>query len=444
MRELLPEAWRWFSTTVQFSSARHDDDSLSVLAGSLLQRYERALQTRDAVHLALNQRQTNDTQDAALAGLDVILLLLMSAMDVSARVAHRILDLKTKHTDAGWQRRDFLNAVAKVAPELSAVVRPGSSNFYVLEILRLLRNTVHGGALQGLAFQPSHRVIHSLVGVPPDATQPVAAAMDALGGLDKWGAIEVREDTIHLDPGAFDCGWLGSKQRGSEHPGSATTIQIGTRPYSPILGRFLRIDPIEGGSCSDYDYVCGDVINVFDLPGLCTRWDLVCNAAKALKDQVVRAAHQARSFFKHITSSAQSALDRSCGPLPTRRDTGQDLASGRRGHQMWADPSSGREARKFHLTNHPIAPRPIETSQLKRTSGNGFGAWLRRLALRPLGGDPAHKDSGVDNTLNAFVLGDVEGAVVGGFSLLSWLRRRLRRPATAHDEVDEADVASDT
>jgi hypothetical protein len=28
-------------------------------------------------------------------------------------------------------------------------------------------------------------------------------------------------------------------------------------------------DPIEGGSCNDYDYVCGDPVNDFDLAGTC-------------------------------------------------------------------------------------------------------------------------------------------------------------------------------
>jgi hypothetical protein len=31
--------------------------------------------------------------------------------------------------------------------------------------------------------------------------------------------------------------------------------------------RFLQVDPVEGGSCSDYDYGCGDSINNFDLDG---------------------------------------------------------------------------------------------------------------------------------------------------------------------------------
>ncbi|MCW2573593.1 MAG: repeat-containing protein [Frankiales bacterium] len=39
------------------------------------------------------------------------------------------------------------------------------------------------------------------------------------------------------------------------------------RLYDPPLGRFLEVDPVEGGSCNDYDYVCSDPVNGYDLDG---------------------------------------------------------------------------------------------------------------------------------------------------------------------------------
>lgn len=42
---------------------------------------------------------------------------------------------------------------------------------------------------------------------------------------------------------------------------------MGARPYAPVLGRFLELDPIPGGATdSDYSYV-DDPINAFDLNG---------------------------------------------------------------------------------------------------------------------------------------------------------------------------------
>jgi hypothetical protein len=42
---------------------------------------------------------------------------------------------------------------------------------------------------------------------------------------------------------------------------------MGTRQYNPETGRFLSIDPVQGGSANQYDYVWGDPINAYDIAG---------------------------------------------------------------------------------------------------------------------------------------------------------------------------------
>jgi RHS repeat-associated protein len=49
-------------------------------------------------------------------------------------------------------------------------------------------------------------------------------------------------------------------------------ILMGARPYDPATGRFLSVDPIDGGSLNNYDYAGQDPVNDYDLTGesLCT------------------------------------------------------------------------------------------------------------------------------------------------------------------------------
>ncbi|MEU0550478.1 LamG-like jellyroll fold domain-containing protein [Micromonospora sp. NPDC005979] len=60
-------------------------------------------------------------------------------------------------------------------------------------------------------------------------------------------------------------GWLGGKQRSGE--AMADVILMGVRLYSPALGRFLQVDPVEGGNATAYDYCAGDPVNCTDLDG---------------------------------------------------------------------------------------------------------------------------------------------------------------------------------
>jgi RHS repeat-associated protein len=67
--------------------------------------------------------------------------------------------------------------------------------------------------------------------------------------------------------GNLDYGWLGAHQRGLEHEGVLATIEMGARQYLPQLGRFLEVDPVDGGSANDYEYAGGDSCNSADVDG---------------------------------------------------------------------------------------------------------------------------------------------------------------------------------
>ncbi|HEX5923489.1 MAG TPA: LamG-like jellyroll fold domain-containing protein [Baekduia sp.] len=63
-------------------------------------------------------------------------------------------------------------------------------------------------------------------------------------------------------------GYLGGKQRSAELPSGV--VAMGQRSYIPSLGRFLQVDPVDGGSANPYDYTNQDPVNQRDLDGRCT------------------------------------------------------------------------------------------------------------------------------------------------------------------------------
>ncbi|MFJ7247269.1 hypothetical protein ACIQWA_21845 [Kitasatospora sp. NPDC098652] len=198
-RELLPAAWRWFGACAQHANGS-GDQTLLHLGGSLLRRVQTALQSRDELHAAINLEQNNDTAQEVLNCLDVILVSLMGAIDVSARVAHHALSLQSGIYTAAWQKKSWLKEIEAKEGSLAATVGPNTSGRHIVTILRLLRNSVHGEALSSLSVRNLGGPVETHMNLPQADSPEILAAMDALGGRSTWGAQEIIHGRWNVDP----------------------------------------------------------------------------------------------------------------------------------------------------------------------------------------------------------------------------------------------------
>ena len=199
-RSLLPAGWRWFSACLQHGVA---DDRLVYLAQSAFTRVQRALEARDLVHRSLNQPQDNDTAEIALSNLDVVLITLMGAVDVTARLAHRVLGLPEDDVFyAGWQRRRRRQVVARSDPALARLFADGTWHATIVKILSRLRNSVHSAAPSPLGIlSAGAQRDATMMGFPHVDAEDLAGLMDAVGGRELWGMRSVIPGRHHADPG---------------------------------------------------------------------------------------------------------------------------------------------------------------------------------------------------------------------------------------------------
>jgi len=160
---------------------------LDLFALAVQRRLARVFERRDGIWRLINQRQNRDISEDLLTAVDALLTFLMSASDALAKLADGVLVTDVAPTFVGWQKKDWLKAIAKKDIALRALFDASAQPAQALTVLFLLRNCIHDEGLDAVAVQVSTRRQETWIVLPASQAEKIRNAMIKLQPLKTWG-----------------------------------------------------------------------------------------------------------------------------------------------------------------------------------------------------------------------------------------------------------------
>jgi hypothetical protein len=194
---------------------------------------------------------------------------------------------------------------------------------------------------------------------------------------------------------------------------------MGARPYSPILGRFVAVDPVDGGSLNNYDYAGQDPVNGYDLDGTM----LQASPAEAGKITVematviLNAIGAAGVRASKLGSALRNALDAGERSAAARALPGAGRLAKQIGLPEWLDRSAGGG-----LFVAGFALDVATGDSVKRAAGAAIGGAIGAMAGRMIGG-AACGAAGVATAGSGLAL--CGAAIVGGSLVFGYVGSKI-------------------
>ncbi|HEX5127252.1 MAG TPA: hypothetical protein VFW00_10975 [Rhodocyclaceae bacterium] len=194
---ILPEWWRW--SVLCPRPADPLDPSPAGLTEAIHVRITRALRARDRLHGQFLRVPSDDTVDEALMHFESFLVAFAGAFDCAARVADQAYEL-ARPRQASWRKKEWLKDLCSKDPDLGPMVSDETTVRKVIDLVFLLRNTIHEETLKPIGvIGRNDRIEQYDAAIPTEVRNDLLNCVAALGGERFWGLTALGSDFIAID-----------------------------------------------------------------------------------------------------------------------------------------------------------------------------------------------------------------------------------------------------